>query len=56
MNTLILAFSIICFLNSMFWLVSNVTGPFFFKVMARLVGIAGTALPLIYWLKLAGTI
>jgi hypothetical protein len=39
---------IVCFLTSLFFVVANITGGFLFKGIAKLVGIVGVMIPLIY--------
>jgi hypothetical protein len=43
-------------MSSLFWLAANVTGTFAWKVFAKITGIIGTVLPIIYWLKIANLI
>jgi len=51
MNILINTVMVICFLTSLFWVVADVTGGLFFKIIARIIGIIGVAFPIIYFLK-----
>jgi hypothetical protein len=52
MEKIILIISIICFLNSFWWIIAKVAGPLFFKLCVKLLGILGTSLPIIYWTDL----
>lgn len=56
MEKIILIISIICFIQSAFWLAAKVTGNVASHILAKSMGIAGTVLPLIYWLKIGGVI
>jgi hypothetical protein len=53
---MILTMSILCFLANFYFLIAKLTGPLLFTTIFRLVGILGTILPVIYWLKLMGWI
>lgn len=52
METLILVMSILCFMHGLFWLVADVTGPLFLKVVARIVAVGSVCLPLLFWINL----
>ncbi len=56
MEKLILLMSIVCFVSSFFFIVAKMKGVGFFQIVFRICGIFGTALPFIYWLKLAAII
>jgi hypothetical protein len=56
MEKMIQIMSIICFLNSCWWLIADVTGKLVFKFIVKVLGIVGTVLPIIYWLKILGMI
>jgi hypothetical protein len=49
---MILTITIICFLTSLFFLIAKLTGHILVQVIMKLLGLFGTILPIIYWLKL----
>jgi hypothetical protein len=52
MEKILLTISIICFLNSMFWVVADLKGTAILKFIVRTIGFIGAILPIVYWLKL----
>lgn len=52
MDIIINVVMIICFLSSLFWIVSDVTGGAYFKIIVKFMGVIGVAFPIIYLLKL----
>ena len=56
MEILILIMSIICFINSLWFLIANLTGNLILQAMFKIGAVLGTMLPIIYWLKLASII
>lgn len=53
---LLLIISITSFLSSIWWLVAKITGTFLAKLIMKVLGLVGTTLPIVYWLKLLNII
>lgn len=51
MEILIGIVMVICFLTSLWWLIATVSGPLLFKFIVKIIGLLGTILPVIYFLK-----
>lgn len=58
MSIILLIISIICFILSAFFLFAKITGSQggLTKILIRIVGLLGTFLPIVYWLKLLNVI
>ena len=52
MDILINTVMVICFITSGFWLLAEVRGTIFFKVVTKLIGLIGVVLPIVYFLKM----
>lgn len=52
MEKLILIMSIACFITSMFFVISKLTGNILFTFLFKSIGFIGVIVPIIYWLKL----
>lgn len=51
MEILIIIVMIICFLFSLWFLIADLNGPIIWTVGSKILGVLGTFLPLIYFLK-----
>jgi small neutral amino acid transporter SnatA (MarC family) len=51
MEKIILIITIICFLTSSFFLFAKLTGSTPFTILARIIGLLGTLLPIHYWIN-----
>ena len=56
MNILIITTMVVCFLNSLWWLVAKLTTHLLFKFIFRTLGLIGTVFPILYFLKIFGII
>lgn len=56
MTIIIIIMSIVCFLNSWFFLGVKLEGELFIRMICRLFGLLGTICPILYWFKLLSII